>query len=232
MSEIQTEDQVVERPADVVTRIIAKIWVPLLIVLVAAAIALIVTLVVNGRRHSLIESSTVLIEEIEDRFSLWLEASPDERTQIDEEIIPTLELLSARHSNRYAGRRALQLLSVRHVERAEWQEAADNYIRLSELSEGYLAAVALSNAAAAVEELGDYPRAITLYRDVALLYPEGMAGPRALFSIGRLQEKQGEALAAGDTYAEIESLYASSHWSLLARNRLIFLRASGALEDR
>ena len=40
MSEIQTEDQVVERPADVVTRIIAKIWVPLLIVLVAAAIAL------------------------------------------------------------------------------------------------------------------------------------------------------------------------------------------------
>ena len=211
MSEIQTEDQVVERPADVVTRIIAKIWVPLLIVLVAAAIALIVTLVVNGRRHSLIESSTVLI---------------------DEEIIPTLELLSARHSNRYAGRRALQLLSVRHVERAEWQEAADNYIRLSELSEGYLAAVALSNAAAAVEELGDYPRAITLYRDVALLYPEGMAGPRALFSIGRLQEKQGEALAAGDTYAEIESLYASSHWSLLARNRLIFLRASGALEDR
>lgn len=232
MSDIQTEDPAVERPADVVTRIIARIWVPLLIVLIAAAIALIVTMVVNGRRHSLIESSTVLIEELEERFSLWLEASPDERTQLDKEIVPTLELLSARHGNRYAGRRALQLLSVRHVERAEWREAAESYKRLSDSSEGYLAAVALSNAAAALEELGEYPQAITLYRDVALLYPEGMAGPRALFSIGRLQEEQGEASAAGDTYAELESLYASSHWSLLARNRLIFLRASGALEDR
>jgi len=231
MSEVPTQEQAVASPSDVVTRIIARVWVPLLVVLGVAAIALISTMVVNGRRQSLVESSTILIEEVEASFSLWLEASQDGREQLDDGIVTQLELLVARHGNRYAGRRALQMLALRHVERTEWREAADKYRRLSDFSEGYLSAVALGNAAAAFEELGDYAQAMTLYRDIVNLYPDGMAGPRALFSIGRLREQQGEAVAAGDAYAELESLYASSQWSLLARNRLIYLRASGALDD-
>ena len=228
MSEPQERD--VERPADIATRIITRLRVPLLVVLAAAMVVLIVTLVVSDRRQSLLESSTVLIEEVQERYARWLTASAEERSRLDDELLPQLELLADRHSSRYAGRRALQLLATRHVELEEWQQAADRFTELADLATGYLAPLALSNAAVAYEELGDRDRAMSVYLDLIERYPDDLAAARALFSVGRLQEEQGDPVAAGETYAELESAYAGSRWSLLARNRLIYLRATGALD--
>ncbi len=228
MSEAQNRDPV--RFAEAVGHVVTRLRVPLLALLAAVAVVLIVTLVVTERRRALLESSTVLIEEVEKR---WLAVPTEERASIEDEVLPQLELIAERHGSRYAGRRALQLLAARHVDRGEWQEAADRFAELADRSTGYLAALALSNAAVAYEELGDRDTAANLYRDVASRYPDESAlAPRALFSQARLEEERGDPVAANDAYAALEAAYPASRWSLLARNRLIYLRAAGALDDR
>lgn len=226
MSEAQSRDPV--RIAEAVGHVVTRLRVPLLALLAAVAVVLIVTLVVTERRRALRESSTVLIEEVEKR---WLAVLAEERASVDDEVAPQLELIAERHGGRYAGRRALQLLAARHVDRQEWQEAADRFTELADRSTGYLAALALSNAAVAYEELGDRDTAAGLYRDVASRYPDqAVLAPRALFAQARLEEERGDPAAANDAYAALEEAYPASRWSLLARNRLIYLRAAGALE--
>lgn len=228
MSDAQNRDPV--HLAEAVGHAVTRLRVPLLALLALVAVVLIVTLVVTERRRALLESSTVLIEEVERR---WLAVPVDERASIEDEVVPQLEMIARRHGSRYAGRRALQMLAGRHVDRQEWQEAADLFRELAGRSTGYLAALALSNAAVAHEELGDRDTAASLYGEVASRYPDEMAlAPRALFAQARLEEERGDSAAANDAYAALEAAYPASRWSLLARNRLIYLRAAGALDGR
>lgn len=228
MSEAQTRDPV--RLADAVSHVVSRLRMPLLALLAAVAVVLIVTLVMTERRRALLENSTLLIEEVEKR---WLAVPAEERASLEDEVLPQLELLAERHGRRYAGRRALQLLAARHVEREEWQEAADRFTELADRSTGYLGALALSNAAVAYEELGDRETAANRYREVASRFPDELAlAPRALFSLARLEEERGDPAAANDAYAALEEAYPGSRWSLLARNRLIYLRAAGTLDGR
>ncbi|CAI8038115.1 hypothetical protein GBAR_LOCUS21259 [Geodia barretti] len=127
--------------ADAVSHILTRLRVPLLVLLAAVAIVLIATVVVTGRRRALLESSTVLIEEIEQR---WLTvASESERASMARcsrslSCWPSATAVATRSG-------ALQLLALRHAEREEWQEAADRFSELAEVSTGYLAALALRN---------------------------------------------------------------------------------------
>lgn len=226
MSEAQEREPF--RLADAVSHILTRLRVPLLVLLAAVAVVLIATVVVTGRRRALLERSTELIEEIEQR---WLTVASEERASLDGAVLPQFELLAERHSSRYAGRRALQLLALRHAEREEWQEAADRFSELAEVSTGYVAALALSNAAVAYEELGDRETAASIYDDVVTRFPDELAlAPRAMFSIARLEEERGDPVKAGDAYAELEAKYPLSRWSVLARNRVIYLRATAALD--
>jgi len=54
--------------------------------------------------------------------------------------------------------------------------------------------------------------------------------PRALFSVARLEEERGDPVRANEAYADLEAKYPDTSWSRLARNRVIYLRASGALD--
>jgi len=226
MSEAQEREPF--RMDEAVGTFITRFRLPLLVLLAAVAVALVAIVVVTDQRRALLERSTELIEEVERR---WLLASEEERASLDGEVLPQLESLAERYRGRYAGRRALQLIAARHAEREEWQEAADRFTELADRSSGYLAALALSNAAVAYEELGDRDTAARFYRDVASRYPDevGLA-PRALFSIARLEEERGDPVRANEAYADLEAKYPRSRWSLLARNRVIYLRASGALD--
>jgi tetratricopeptide (TPR) repeat protein len=226
MSEAQEREPF--RIDEAVGHIIARLRVPLLVLLVIVAVALIAIVVVTDRRRALLERSTVLIEEVEQR---WMIASAEERASLDSEVLPQLELLAERHRGRYAGRRALHLLAARHAEREEWQEAADRFSELADLSSGYLAALALSNAAVAYEELGDRDTAASIYGDVASRFPDEVAlAPRALFAVARLEEERGDPVRANDAYLDLEEKYPGSRWSLLSLNRRIYLRATGALD--
>ena len=211
-----------------VGQLITRLRIPLLVLLAVIGTSLIAILIITDRRRALDERSTELIEEIEIR---WLSASSEERTSLDKEVLPQLQLLADRHSRRYAGRRALQLVALRHAQLEEWQEAADRFLELAERSDGYLAALALSNAAVAYEEMGDREAATSNYTKVLSRFPdEAVVTPRALFSLARLEEEQGDKAKASDFYARLEEKYPGSLWSVQARNRLIYLRASGALE--
>lgn len=211
-----------------VSQLITRLRIPMLVLLAVVMVVLIAMVVVTDRRRALEERSTELIEELEMR---WLTASSEELASLDSEMLPQLELLAERHGRRYAGRRALQLAALRHAKLEEWQEAADKFSELAERSNGYFAALALSNAAVAYEELGDRDAATSIYEEVVSGFPdESTLAPRALFSIARLEEERGDDAGASDVYVSLEEKYPGSRWSVLARNRLIYLRASGALE--
>lgn len=225
MSEAQQREPF--RIDEAVGHFITWFRVPLLVLLAAVAVVLIAIVVVTEQRRAVREQSTRLIEAIEQR---WLLASEEERTSLDSDV-PSLESLAERYRGRYAGRRALQLLAARHAEREEWQEAADRFTELADRSSGYLAALALSNAAVAYEELGDRETATRFYSDVASRYPDEVTlAPRALFSVARLEEERGDPVQANEAYVDLEAKYPDSRWSLLALNRRIHLRATGALD--
>lgn len=226
MSEAQEREPF--RIDEAVGHVITRFRVPLLVLLAAMGVVLIAIVVVTDQRRAVLERSTELIEEIEQR---WLIASEEERASLDSEVLPQLESMAERHRGRYAGTRALQLVAARYAERGEWQEAAERFTELADRSTGYLAALALSNAAVAYEELGDRDTAERFYRDVAARYPnEATLAPRALFAVARLEEERGDPLGANEAYVALEAKYPRSRWSLLARNRVIYLRASGALD--
>ena len=226
MSEAQEREPF--RIDEAVGHVITRFRVPLLVLLATVGVVLIAIVVVTEQRRAVLERSTELIEEIERR---WLVASEEERASLDSEVLPQLESLAERHRGRYAGRRALQLLAARYAERGEWQEAADRFTELADRSTAYLAALALSNAAVAYEELGDRDTAAKLYGDVATRYPDEMAlASRALFSVARLEEERGDPVRANDAYVDLEAKYPDSLWSLLALSRRIHLRATGALD--
>ena len=226
MSEAQEREPF--RIDEAVGHVITRFRVPLLVLLAAVGVVLIAIVVVTDQRRAVLERSTELIEEIEQR---WLIASEEERASLDSEVLPQLESVAERHRGRYAGRRAVQLVAARYAERGEWQEAAERFTELADRSTGYLAALALSNAAVAYEELGDRDTAERFYRDVADRYPnEATLAPRALFAVARLEEERGDPLGANEAYVALEAKYPLSRWSLLALNRRIHLRATGALD--
>lgn len=226
MSEAQEREPF--RMDEAVGHVITRFRVPLLVLLAAVGVVLIAIVVVTDQRRAVLERSTELIEEIEQR---WLIASEEERASLDSEVLPRLESMAERYRGRYAGRRALQLLAARYAEREEWQEAAERFTELADRSTGYLAALALSNAAVAYEELGDRDTAERFYRDVADRYPnEATLTPRALFAVARLAEERGDPVGANEAYVDLEAKYPGSRWSLLALNRRIHLRATGALD--
>ncbi|AEJ61395.1 hypothetical protein Spith_1123 [Spirochaeta thermophila DSM 6578] len=177
------------------------------------------------REAALLDKGTYEVEQLEERFA---RLQTSDREQVgDEEVLSLEEDLKGvvdTYGKAYPSQRAMYLLGHLAFWQEDWDDASIWFDRLAkEFPRSYLAAVALLDAAAARENLGDTSGATTRYEKV-IEAGFSVLKPRALFSLGRLKESSGDREGARQIYTQLLEDYPSSQWSHLARDRMIFLQ--------
>ncbi len=198
-----------------------------LIASLSVLVILVVTwVIVSEVRSRRAESSAVLVEAASEKFDEWRQEEDEERAAaLGEELVSDLERIIDDYPRMYAGHRALFILGSYYFHSGEWEPAADSFLSVAEKTQdNYLGPVSAINAAVAMEEAGNYDDAIGLYEDVIEDYGESSPEiARVLFSLGRLHETHGTREAALDFYNRLVDDYASSSWTNLAQDRIIYL---------
>jgi hypothetical protein len=223
---MQREPSGKEKILNKLTSTIHSLRYILISVLGALAVFVIAWIIVAEVRSKKIESSTVLVEMAEDNLSTWIEEEDEEAAgKLAEDIIADLTRIVDDYPRLYAGQRALHLLGSFYFRTSNWNLSAETFLKLAdEFPRSYLAPVSRINAAVAMEEGGDYAKAIQTYGQIVELYQDiSPEIARVLFSLGRLNETHGTNDAAIEYYNRIVDEYASSGWTNLAQDRIIYL---------
>ena len=213
-----------------------KILVTLLIILFLIIIGIAVYTEINS---SIVEKSTILIEEMEEKytseFSKFTENDDDqkkiEKKEMMENIISSLDDIIKKYSNYYAGQRALYLKGEIYFSDNQYEKALENYsIIINKYKKSYLAPISLNNIAVCHEELGDKDLAIENYKKLVELYSNDFPDiSHVLFSIGRLYELKEDFKNALEYYSMLGDKYADSDWTVFSKNRIIYLKGEGKI---
>jgi tetratricopeptide (TPR) repeat protein len=199
-----------------------------LIVIVAVGVLFIVGYTIYSQVHSKhVEKATTLAESIQTEYSNWQSASDTKKqAEIEKQINTQIDTILKDYPGTYAAQRALFVRADLAYEKKDWKNAESTYEQLAtKYPDSYLAAVSLVNAAASAEENGDPKKAIELNKRVLELKGLVPEIPRAIFSLGRLYEGQGDFKQADTYYNKLVDSYPSSGWTNLARDRIIYLAA-------
>ncbi|MCL2294187.1 MAG: tetratricopeptide repeat protein [Spirochaetes bacterium] len=187
-------------------------------------------------RSSAIERSTILIEQLEEKYYsefiiLARSGNEQQRLEFIENTLASLDDIIARYSRFYAGKRALFLKGEIYFNEGQFENAAKYYSALaSRFRRSYLAPISLNNAAVSHEELGDIDSAIRYYRKIVQRYIADYPNiPHVLFSLGRLHETKEDFIAAVEYYNMLNTMFPNSDWTTFSRNRMIYLRSAGKI---
>ncbi len=200
--------------------------------LIAAAVFLVGYLVWSEVGKRRLVDSTLLAEAAQATFTSW-ESEQDEakKAAVEQDLAGQLDRLISRYPRQYGGQRGLFLRADLRFRKADWDAARADYEELAKrFPRSYLAAVSLFNAGVCAEEKGDAEGALALYTRVADTWKDSGVAPRALFNAGRLEEQKGAWEEAQKKYERLESDYAASSWTRLAKNRIISLKVEGKLK--
>ncbi len=147
----------------------------------------------------------------------------DYQTKYDE-LLAQLQDLAGKNAN-YPALKAEYLLGMVAFEKKEYQKALDSFFSVYGKADGtYMSSLALSNAAAAAEELKDTDLALEYYTKLIDEFGFSAAeAPKALFAQGRLQENGGNLELAKATFQQLADQFPNSEFGKLAQNRLALL---------
>ena len=201
----------------------------LLWIILAAFVGLIIFFIVyNAGSKNILEVSTKAVEDVDKKFSDWLnETDEAKKTELEKEITNGLSTIIAKYPHSYAAQRALFTRGHYYIKKKEWENAAKDYLTLTEsFPKSVLAEESLLNAASCNEELSNFNEAISLHKEFQSQYPNSFKIAYSLFSTGRIFEQTKNYTEAGKIYEKMESDYLNSGWTKLAQNRLIDLKAS------
>lgn len=218
--ELSLKERIIEKTVLVLN----KLKLPLIIFMAALAVFIVVYLIVGEVRTKKTETSTILVERIEDDFASWLGLEEaEERETIGLDILERLESVISDYPRFYAAQRALYIQGSIFFQTNAWDAAKTSFSEIANrFPKSYLAPIALVNAATAMEEADEIDEAITLLERVREDFstPEM---PTVIFSLGRLHEAK-EDLAGALTYYELLlDGYPSSGWTNIAQTRIIVI---------
>lgn len=211
----------------------------LAIVLVGGIVVSVVLAQVLDQRA---EAATMAAESLQDDWDAFSSARPtfaaedgspaaltEEEQELADSIREQAERILADWPRSYGAQRAHFVLGNLAWELQDYEGAATHYTTLAEeFSRSYLAPIALMNAAAAYENLGESDTAAGLYGRVADSTAATTEVARAIFNLGRLAEAEGDTERALEHYRRLVDEHASSNWTNLGRNRIIGLTSQGA----
>lgn len=187
-------------------------------------IALGVVLYMNDRN---LEKQFTQIDSLQSTYTaLMAEDATAEGYQAKmDSLVADLEALSVSGGKKYPGARAMYMLGLIYQDQADYQRAMAAFLDThSRMSDTYLGSLALFNAGACAEDLGDDAKAMEYYQRVWDDYGNQAAeSPKALFGIARLNEKAGDTELAKATFQQLADEFPSSEYAKLAQNRLLLL---------
>mgnify|MGYP006308098599 CR=1 FL=1 len=230
---VDKKTQVLNGVASFLTRY-RRIILSILIVIAVGTIGLVVALSVqNSRVERALEAVETLQEEYREWSAAALSSDPEESLETFSSIENMAGELIDRFPGTYASVRAQLILAEGNFTLENWTAAAELFATAaSEVEGSYLASVASMAAGVARENAGDAQGALEHYRLVAETTDPGYGfTPRALFSIGRIEEGRGEIVAASQAYQSLIDDYPASSWTNLARNRIITLTVEGRIGE-
>lgn len=201
-------------------------WQKIVAVVGVLIVILLIVVVVSLINSSRFEKDFIRLDSLQETYAS-LEALDETSAEYASTLAgltaPLQELASS--SNAYPGLKAEYLLGQVAWDRKDFVSARDHYLAVHQKSRGiYLGAIALVNAAAAAEELGEDEAALRYYQMVADSYGTDIAvAPRALFGEARLYEKSGDIDLAKAVFQELADAYPSSEFAAIAKNRLLVL---------
>ncbi|MDR0785226.1 MAG: tetratricopeptide repeat protein [Treponema sp.] len=194
-----------------------------LIGLIVIIVGIIAFSIVNGVAGTLKTKAIAQVEDFSSRFdALQIDINSEEKAADVQTLLDELAAFAPKYKG-YAGARAFSIMANIYVDKNNWVEAEKAWNNAAVAGAGaYIEPVALYNAAVAVEEQGDLPRAIEIYAQAADFdFP---AASRAQFAIGRLNESQNNKDAALEAYRVLLSKWPNDQvWSNLAQSRIISL---------
>lgn len=225
-----------DEKADLRTRIsefFTRFRTPLIVIMAVIIVGLAAFFIGSEVRESRMQSSLELVEEVQAEYEEWtnLDAESDAATEGAEELLSAIDEVLDRYPRSYAAQRALFIRGSVRFELGEFEDAASSFEALADrFTESHLAPIALSNAAAALEEADDVDGAAERWQRVVESYGVDAAeSARALFSLGRLAEGDGSYDEAAIRYNRLLDDFPASSWTNLARNRIIYLTTEGLI---
>jgi len=155
----------------------------------------------------------------------------DEQKKADAEksLITDLDSIAKKWPRTLAAQRALLRKGAILSQKKDYAEAEKVALdAFSRDKKSYAAPVALELAAVSAEEAGNIDAAITHYTALTKDYlKDNPIASSALFNLGRLQESKKDYKAALATYNQLISSFGDSDWAVLAKNKVIYLKAQG-----
>ncbi|HAK45065.1 MAG TPA: hypothetical protein DCO79_03985 [Spirochaeta sp.] len=222
-TELSGKDKILAKLTSFLEKNKTMLWI-ILAILVAA---IIVVAVIDSVTSKKANESAQRIESVQKDYEEWLGIEEDDSEKDAEQqiLVEELDAVISEYPSSYAAQRALYLKAGINFKNNEWAEAAVLFTESADVNrDSYLAPIALMIAASSYENAGSYQNAIdiylNIYADYDKVYPDV---PRAMLSIGRLQEQLGNKDAAVDAYNELLDTYPGSGWASFARTRIIQL---------
>ncbi len=213
----------------------------ILLSLAALVIVVLVALfVILGIQENRRETSYAELESLQKDVAEWFATTPDatedqpgQREATAATLVDRAAELSDRYPRAYAGVRAAMIQGEIHRELEHWADAAVSFGQMAELDpDSYLAPIGLMHAAVAYESAEMTDEAVAALTRIVEDYGDLSAdAPRALFSLGRISETNGDLAEASLRYNQVIERYPSSGWTNLARDRILLLTAQGRIGE-
>ena len=214
-----------ERFVESISGILFSLRYVFMALLLVLLVFVVTVLIYNEVRSSKTERSTIIVERIEDDLSRWADSVDEEfRQTLGVDLISRLDSVVAEYPRLYAAQRGLFLLGRIYYGSGAWEVSVESFVALADrFPNSYLAPIALINASSAKEEAEDTIGAIALLERVAAEF-DSPELPTVRFSLGRLNEQQGNIDEAIAHYEELLDDHPASGWTNIARSRIIALQ--------
>lgn len=198
-----------------------------LIVVAAIIVVLIVVGIVMGVNKRTLVGHFDSIDKLERSFHevSVMDETTDEYQSAYNTLTADLSALAEKSKKHYPGWKANYLLGVIAFDEGRHQDALNYFMDVYAAgSKTYMGSLALANAAACAENLGDDRLALEYWTKIIDEYGfEAAESPKALFGQARLQEKNGETELAKATFQQLADQFPYSEFAKLATNKLAFL---------
>lgn len=201
----------------------------LLSILGALVLGIAAVAIVTGITNAQANSSSERIEALTQDLGTWAsEQDPNKKAEAEKLLVASLTEVTTKWPRQFAAARAYSLLARIAEQNKDWTSAEKDWMAVADkFPSTYLAPIALQNAAVAAEERGANDAALAHYKAFTDKYVGKSVGiPHAYFSMGRIAEDSKDYASALVSYEKLASIYPDDDWTKLAKDRIIFLKAT------
>jgi tetratricopeptide (TPR) repeat protein len=217
---------------DNVVQFIQKFRIFLLIIVALIVIGIVSAIAVEEITKSSIASLSAMIEQLDASNSAVGGAkTEDEKKNLQSDFDNAFKKATESFKGTFAEQRAFFLQGNQLFSEKKFADAEQAFYKsYTVLPKSYLAPVALMNSAFAAEEARGSDKAVELLKKLCTEFDKKTAlVSRAWFNVGRISEERQKWADAKDAYQKIIDTAATSNWTKLAKDRIIYLKAESKL---